>query len=50
MDRRQVEVFITKKGLDLLDEIGPRMDDEPLKTITEEEAKTLNAILDKLRG
>lgn len=50
IDRRQVEVFITKKGLDLLEEIGPRLDDDPIETISEEEARTLNSLLDKLRG
>jgi DNA-binding MarR family transcriptional regulator len=50
IDRRQVDVFITRKGLDLLDEIGSRLDDNLVENITNEEAITLNKILDKLRG
>lgn len=51
-DKRLVDVLITEKGLELVGQI-----DEPLKEIsnlfgiiTEEEAATLNQILDKLRG
>ena len=51
-DKRLVDVLITQKGLNLVGQI-----DEPLQeisnlfgTITEEEAATLNQILDKLRG
>lgn len=51
-DRRACDVLITAGGLELLNEIdknfGTLHDD--LKTITREEAKNLNRILDKLRG
>jgi DNA-binding MarR family transcriptional regulator len=50
IDRRQVDVSITKKGLDLLEEIGSKLDDNLIETITEEEAIALNRILDKFRG
>ena len=49
-DRRTVYVKITSKGLDLLNEII--LDEEMTllrSKITEEEAKTLNRLLDKLR-
>ena len=51
-DRRKAEVLITKKGLSLLKELD--VIDNNLKTtlgnLTEEEAKKLNTLLDKLRG
>ncbi len=50
-DRRKVDVLITQKGLDLLKMIDKR--ESFLKqhaTLSEAEAKTLNALLDKLRG
>lgn len=50
-DRRKVDVFITQKGLDLLKMIDQR--ESFLKkhaTLSESELKTLNALLDKLRG
>jgi DNA-binding MarR family transcriptional regulator len=50
IDRRQVDVLITRKGLDLLEEIGSKLDDNIIETITEEEAIALNRILDKFRG
>jgi DNA-binding MarR family transcriptional regulator len=50
IDRRQVDVLITRKGLDLLDEIGPKLDSNLIENITNDEALTLNKILDKLRG
>lgn len=52
-DRRSVDVAITKKGLDLLKRMDLQLEEhnrEILKTLTEEEAKQLNALLDKLRG
>lgn len=51
-DKRLVDVFITKDGLKLLETIDVQMEDfnRNLITITEEEAETLNTILDKLRG
>jgi len=51
-DRRSCDVIITKKGLELLMEIDKNEDsmNESMKTISKEEAKELNRILDKLRG
>ena len=51
-DRRNVDVCITEKGLELLAEIdkhGKDMD-EKLFNLSEDEAKQLNDLLDKLRG
>lgn len=51
-DRRAVDILISKKGLELLEEIEAN-EKEMFKTtqnITEQEAKILNAILDKMRG
>lgn len=50
-DRRQVNVKITNEGLDLLKIIDKELEgwDDHIKTITEEEAKELNRILDKWR-
>jgi DNA-binding MarR family transcriptional regulator len=51
-DRRQVDVIISQKGLDLL----TKLDEEEktwsstLKTLSASEAKELNSLLDKLRG
>lgn len=51
-DKRAVEVVITDKGLKLLELLDPRMVEFESKTIqlTEPEAKSLNLLLDKLRG
>jgi DNA-binding MarR family transcriptional regulator len=51
-DRRQVDIEITEKGLELLNEIDnvQLKIKEHFKTLTEEEAKQLNNLLDKLRG
>jgi len=51
-DRRQVDIIITNKGLELLKKIDMVIDDiENLyTTITEKEAEELNRILDKLRN
>lgn len=51
-DRRQVDVVITDKGIKLLDEMNTKLKDiqSDYQTITEEEARELNRILDKLRG
>lgn len=51
-DRRRVDVIITQKGLDLLAQIDKELygfQDSIIK-LTEEEAATLNHLLDKLRG
>jgi DNA-binding MarR family transcriptional regulator len=51
-DRRQVEVSITKKGLDLLEKIGPQVKKlhTAFNSLTEEEAVVLNKLLDQLRN
>jgi DNA-binding MarR family transcriptional regulator len=52
IDRRQVDVIISEKGMDLLSKLDLEMNEvfSKMKTITEEEAHQLNFILDKLRG
>jgi len=51
-DRRQVEITITEKGLALLKELDKNMQtlNDTLSHLSTEEAKTLNLLLDKLRG
>lgn len=51
-DRRQVDIIITNKGLNLLSEIDSNMNDHEkfMKALSKEEAIELNRILDKLRG
>lgn len=51
-DRRQVDVKITDKGLELLAQIDGELVawEKQLRTITEEEAKTVNDLLDRWRG
>jgi len=51
-DRRAVDVVITQKGLHLLEEIDRELDkwEKSLTNITVKEARTLNRLLDKLRG
>ncbi|MFM1931118.1 MAG: hypothetical protein RL226_421 [Bacteroidota bacterium] len=51
-NRRQAEVTITQAGLDLLKEIDGSIEgfDQQLFGMTEEEAKKLNELLDKLRS
>jgi len=48
-DRRVVYVKISEKGLKLLDKIKMEEFDNHMNSITEEEAKILNEILDKIR-
>jgi DNA-binding MarR family transcriptional regulator len=51
VDRRSVDILITEKGLELLrsmDSIDDNFKDV-FKTLTDEEMKTLNYLLDKLR-
>jgi len=48
-DRRVVYVKISEKGLKLLDKIKMEEFDNHMNSITEEEAKKLNEILDKIR-
>jgi DNA-binding MarR family transcriptional regulator len=49
-DRRVVHVQISKKGLTLLKKINSKDLDAPMRAITDEEAKTVNKILDKIRN
>jgi DNA-binding MarR family transcriptional regulator len=51
-DRRNVDVCITEKGLELLSQLDKHDDeiDAKLSTLSEEEIKHLNNLLDKLRG
>ena len=51
-DRRKVDVLITQKGLDLLDQVDPLVLDsgERFRNISEGEARELNRLLDKVRG
>jgi len=50
-NRRQVDILITKAGLDLLKTIDPvmRKSGNEWQTISEAEAKKLNRLLDKIR-
>jgi DNA-binding MarR family transcriptional regulator len=52
VDRRHVDVIITKKGLDLLAQLDPISEevDKYFWNLNEEEASQLNDLLDKLRG
>lgn len=52
VDRRQIDLTITEKGLELLKEIDPEVDklESSYGKLTDEEAKQLNDLLDKLRG
>lgn len=52
LDRRSVDVMITEKGLELLKSLDS-MDEnfkDVFSSLTEDEVKTLNHLLDKLRG
>lgn len=50
-DRRQVDIVITREGLSLLERLDTEIKrfEEKFKNISEEEAKMLNDLLDKLR-
>ncbi len=53
MDRRRVDITITAKGLQLLDETSKIMESDMhshLTHLTENEAQQLNELLDKMRG
>lgn len=52
LDRRQVDILITEKGLDLLKKMEGRVDEAELtyNNLTKQEAETLSDLLDKLRG
>ncbi|MDX2189975.1 MAG: MarR family transcriptional regulator [Bacteroidota bacterium] len=51
-DRRQVDIYITEKGLHLLKEADLELEnfENNLKTLSKKEAEQLNLLLDKLRG
>ena len=51
-NRRQVDIGITQKGLDILSEIDEITKTwiDPLRALSKPEAVTLNNLLDKLRG
>lgn len=51
-DRRHIDVIITKKGLDLLKGLDSEIKkvNGLLTSLSETEIKTLNSLLDKLRG
>jgi len=51
-NRRQVDIIITKNGLQLIEKMSKIMDVVTLKenNLTEDEAATLNTLLDKFRG
>ena len=50
-NRRETHIYITKQGLDLLDQIEPSMQGHlPAPYLTDAEAAELNRLLDKLRG
>jgi DNA-binding MarR family transcriptional regulator len=51
-DRRQVDVLITEKGLELLKELEKQVEEgnRQIVRLTLEEANQLNDLLDKLRG
>ena len=51
-DRRRVEVVITEKGLKVLEEIDKHDDeiDQAFKKLNLSEARTVNQLLDKMRG
>lgn len=52
MDRRLVDVIITDKGKKLLEKLDEYSDDldSIINNLTEEEARTLNVLLDKIRN
>jgi DNA-binding MarR family transcriptional regulator len=51
-DRRQVEITVTQKGIELLKKINPLIENlkDTLSEISEDEARILNGLLDKMRG
>lgn len=50
-DRRSVDIIISQKGLDLLSKIDAEVNQERLmQNLSDDEAKQLNTLLDKLRG
>lgn len=51
-DRRQVEITITEKGIELLEQMNPKVEEisNSMDGLNEDEVKTLNNLLDKLRS
>ncbi len=51
-DRRQVDILITQKGLDLLQDLRPQVEEanRDFINLNLEEIETLNDLLDKMRG
>lgn len=51
-DRRQVDIIITEKGLQVLEEIQPQLDGSNHRIINldQDEVELMNSLLDKLRG
>ena len=51
-DRRRVDITISEKGIKLLEQLNPEVDEikNTLASLNEEEAKRLNDLLDKMRG
>ena len=51
-DRRKVDITISEKGIKLLEQLNPKVDEikNTLASLNEEEAKRLNDLLDKMRG
>lgn len=52
IDRRQVDIMITEKGLDLLKKMDGKVEEAETINVnlTKQEAETLSNLLDKLRG
>lgn len=52
-NRRKIEIFITEKGLQLLQDLDPvieRAEEEIIKNLTREEMQILNDLLEKMRA
>ena len=51
-DRRNIDICITEKGIDILSELNEDIKEinQLFSTLNEEEVETLNKLLDKLRG
>lgn len=51
-DRRQVDIIITEKGLQVLEDIQPQLDGSNHRIINldQDEVELMNSLLDKLRG
>ena len=52
-NRRKVDITITEKGLSLLAEIDvlqPQFENDVVQNLTEDEIRTLNILLEKIRN